>query len=651
MARTGKVGALRVDIEANEADLVRSLAKADKALKKQRTQLKKQKQSYDRLGKAASGASGKIKGLVAGLAAGLGLAFIKSLADANTELLRVAERSEISFEALQKLNKVFMNAGGASEDFTDALNELNQKIDEASIGNATAAEAFAALGLDDVGLKALDTEERFLTVVDALGKLTDETERARVANDIFGGEVGKFVQNLSVQEGGIRGLAEEAASFGTISQEAAENSREFTTALGNLGSAAATALANFFFDNTIIDSITDSIGWLAEQFGVLAENLQQVTDEMEELNAVGGEAVNTALVLADQRVVEAKLAAQEKRKEVEDLEESARLSGVTPIQLGDRRNELAALEQIVDEEEAALQRLLRIQVTREEALNRLNNPLPPSEGAFHLGDITVTGDDGKPPKKTKPEDFGYPTKESFERYNEAIARINEGGIYSYLGDPQVRFAQSDRLDEIRDVGHISGDFSAEVDQTLRDIEEMYKETEMAAQAWEDTVSRAFTDADNSVQTFIEKAINGFDSFEDALKSLTASLVSDFAPVFTKFAIGQLFGPSAAAGTGGIFSTLFGSFQHGGLASGLSLVGEAGPELVDFRSPGRVYSNEMLGAALSGRGGETFNFNPTIIGSDEIKVRQVLNEQMPVFIQRARASIVQDQSRRSYFQKG
>ena len=33
-----------------------------------------------------------------------------------------------------------------------------------------------------------------------------------------------------------------------------------------------------------------------------------------------------------------------------------------------------------------------------------------------------------------------------------------------------------------------------------------------------------------------------------------------------------------------------AFANGGYASGISLVGEVGPEVVDFKTPGRVYSN-------------------------------------------------------------
>ena len=41
-----------------------------------------------------------------------------------------------------------------------------------------------------------------------------------------------------------------------------------------------------------------------------------------------------------------------------------------------------------------------------------------------------------------------------------------------------------------------------------------------------------------------------------------------------------------------------TFASGGLASGLALVGEQGPELVDFKTPGRVYSNPASNDLLS-----------------------------------------------------
>lgn len=44
--------------------------------------------------------------------------------------------------------------------------------------------------------------------------------------------------------------------------------------------------------------------------------------------------------------------------------------------------------------------------------------------------------------------------------------------------------------------------------------------------------------------------------------------------------------------------------NGGIASGWSLVGERGPELVNFTNPGRVYTAEQTAAALGGKGNPT-----------------------------------------------
>ena len=42
-----------------------------------------------------------------------------------------------------------------------------------------------------------------------------------------------------------------------------------------------------------------------------------------------------------------------------------------------------------------------------------------------------------------------------------------------------------------------------------------------------------------------------------------------------------------------------AFASGGLATGLSLVGENGPEMVDFRTPGRVYTAEQTQGMFNG----------------------------------------------------
>ena len=82
------------------------------------------------------------------------------------------------------------------------------------------------------------------------------------------------------------------------------------------------------------------------------------------------------------------------------------------------------------------------------------------------------------------------------------------------------------------------------------------------------------------------------------------------------------------------------FQFGGLAErGLSVVGEAGPELVDFRRPGRVYTNEQLENAVNGRGGTTVYFQPNIYSSDGAAVTKAIQDAFPIFEQEIEHSII------------
>ena len=73
-------------------------------------------------------------------------------------------------------------------------------------------------------------------------------------------------------------------------------------------------------------------------------------------------------------------------------------------------------------------------------------------------------------------------------------------------------------------------------------------------------------------------------------------------------------------------------QYGGLASGLSVVGERGPEIVDFSRPARVYSSDDLSAALRsnrGGGGTVYNFN-IAPGANRSEIIQAMAAAFPAF---------------------
>ena len=118
------------------------------------------------------------------------------------------------------------------------------------------------------------------------------------------------------------------------------------------------------------------------------------------------------------------------------------------------------------------------------------------------------------------------------------------------------------------------------------------------------------DLSRSFKDFARAAIRNFDDIGDAAAALGDRILTTLIDrLFLNPIFDQIVDP--------FFSSIFsvGAAQHGGVHRGLTLVGEAGPEIVDFRNPSRVYTNDQLGAAI--RGGENINitFAPVINGND------------------------------------
>lgn len=145
----------------------------------------------------------------------------------------------------------------------------------------------------------------------------------------------------------------------------------------------------------------------------------------------------------------------------------------------------------------------------------------------------------------------------------------------------------------------------------------------------DTVS-TFNDMVSTVEDHLTNMLTGAESFSEGFKGIISDMCNDIIKMFVKMWTNQyvmgplqsLFG-SILGSTGGgtaltagqqsLANTLLPTgFAHanGGVASGWSLVGEEGPELVNFTNPGRVYTASQTNAALSGGGTPSIQLNIT-----------------------------------------
>ena len=149
-------------------------------------------------------------------------------------------------------------------------------------------------------------------------------------------------------------------------------------------------------------------------------------------------------------------------------------------------------------------------------------------------------------------------------------------------------------------------------------------------------------AANSFTNALGGMITGAQSGEEAVKGFIASLANLVLQYTVLIPLAQ----SLAGAFGGFGLPAIGAAATGGFRSGLTLVGERGPELVDLGSGAQVYTNEQLADAVNGGGGSpvivTNNIN--IDSTDGPGVRRALAEALPAITDASVNRIMAESSR-------
>ena len=134
--------------------------------------------------------------------------------------------------------------------------------------------------------------------------------------------------------------------------------------------------------------------------------------------------------------------------------------------------------------------------------------------------------------------------------------------------------------------------------------------------WEEQINEAALDAAYSFEELIFSINRDLSNLGDAFRAFMNDLARSLFRSFVTEPLGEALGAFVGRRAGG------------GYASGLTLVGEVGPELVDFRSPAQVYSSHQLARALSGGGGNvsvSINFAPEVVAMDSDGVQDAMRQ--------------------------
>lgn len=208
----------------------------------------------------------------------------------------------------------------------------------------------------------------------------------------------------------------------------------------------------------------------------------------------------------------------------------------------------------------------------------------------------------------------------------------------------------------REAGEVQNESTLKELENLKklreEIDNVAAARENAAASGVNRVKEAVEEVNNSLKNledrltrFTTDLITGVTNVGDTLKNLVRETVNDVLNALIRPVISDLL---ARTGISAIFGSLIPARAQGGFSgSGLTLVGEEGPEIVDFRSPGRVYNNAELSSAIAGSGGgNTFVFSPVIQSADSAAVSRAVAEAFPIFEQRVLGRISLDSRRPS-----
>lgn len=139
--------------------------------------------AWDRFSAMLGKANGLLGLFGVGIGAGAIIGFARSTFAAADSLQKMSDQTGISAVGLQRLQAVGDDAGNTIEEITAAVGQMQRRL---AGGDDGAIAAIQGLHLSIATLKGLSPDQQFIAIGEAISKIQDPAERARVAFEIFG---------------------------------------------------------------------------------------------------------------------------------------------------------------------------------------------------------------------------------------------------------------------------------------------------------------------------------------------------------------------------------------------------------------------------------------------------------------------------------
>ena len=188
-----------------------------------------------------SAATGRVVRRLAMIGAGAVAGIVKTtmaVAALGDNVAKTADKLGVGIERLQEMRFAAERAGVSQQTFDNSLQAFTRRVAEAAQGSGEAAAALDELGLSSKALKNMAPDQAMGRVADALSGVTNQSDRVRLAFNLFGREGISMVNMLKDGSAGLDDMYSRARGLGLVlSTDTARSAEVFDDAMTDMKSA------------------------------------------------------------------------------------------------------------------------------------------------------------------------------------------------------------------------------------------------------------------------------------------------------------------------------------------------------------------------------------------------------------------------------
>lgn len=583
-----------------------------------------------------AGSAAKWGAATAAAAAAGAAVFVKSAIDQADAAGILAGKLGITTEALTKLEYAAKLSDVSQSALEGSLKKLSVTLTNAQDPASKAAQAFNAIGLSARDLIALPADQQLGRIGDALNNVENQSQRAALAQKIFGRSGIELLPILAEGSAGIRALGEEAERFGVvISGDLAARAGLLNDNLDRLKSAASgVGLA-------VADQLLGPMNDLSEELIGLAQQKETAEGIATFITGIGT-AVTTTVQIIAMSANGWRMIGEQIRGLAEDLARAVNgpafgdIRGIT-IEIEKLDNQISVFQQrlqrgetlnVVDADQlkqlqAQRVEMVRLQTESEKLLVSQQRANAQTAKAIDLQEIDIAT---LPRKRVAIEAVNASLRTNTAVTNAATTAAEAqqkrvAGAVDQLRFEVTQLGRNERAQRIaialrnagadaasnegQEIARLTGQLYdheaalAATEEATRAHEEAMREAAQQSNPWAEALQGAVERVDSAFVDMWKNIGSGFDSFADSLKDAFKQLLAELAnlaitrPIVMRFA--------SALGLGGSTSALAGGSGGGGGLSGITSLFSAGKSaLQGFQSGGLSGGlNALIGGSPTG----------------------------------------------------